>query len=344
MKTISLALHIPAADALARGSASYGDVDLPLTAADVAIIPPEVRARLVPLAGQGAYGVGVGPDSSYSYRHVARLDVPEPSVPAFLARLAEVDAESAATAAKLAAEREGRILAALALPDEKWVGRGGFWRGNTRYSRPCVSVPLLDADQDDPRVKARVAAVEAGLLADLLAASDRKIADAEKAEQERERERKIAAEQKKAAEAACRVALRTLAAPIPTFARAAVEGYPVERQVLDHLAEQLQDEVDSAAFDSVVSSKLCDLDRLDVRAAPSPEAFALLDAAKAAVEHANSALPAAVGRWALSKIVRVEGEQDHPVTCVVARLETPIGDREILWSTESLDVEPSSDD
>lgn len=130
-------------------------------------------------------------------------------------------------------------------------------------------------------------------------------------------------------------ALREIAVTVESLTRPAAEGYDIERATLDHLAAMLainvggEYEIDTASWTD-----------LEDRAAPNAAAFTLLDRVTANVAVANSTLPAAIGTWVISRIVRIDvcphqGNR-HPVTCVLATLATPVGIREITWSTESL--------
>ena len=140
-------------------------------------------------------------------------------------------------------------------------------------------------------------------------------------------------------------AIAALATTIPDLARASEEGYSVERAVLDRITETLRAEV--PAQDSSVDTRTWD--DLEDRAAPSPAAFELHDAARAAIHTANASLPTAIGQWVLSRIVRLDAclhaDEHHWVTAVVATLRTPTGAiREITWSTESLACEHDTRD
>lgn len=148
---------------------------------------------------------------------------------------------------------------------------------------------------------------------------------------------------------ACAAALREIAARVPALARAASENYPVETQVLDHLARHLVDKVH--ADRPGVPYLYYEVDRAvwadpPDRAAPSEAAFALLDDVDRAIRSAQ--LPAAVGPWAVSRVVRVDScrrrDHEHWVTAVLATLRTPSGTREVTFSLESLDCPHHDED
>jgi len=148
--------------------------------------------------------------------------------------------------------------------------------------------------------------------------------------------------------AACAAALRELAVLEEDLARPAREGYPVERSMLDRLADRLAEVIgeglptDFVTYDEVLWSDAPE------RPAPRPDAFALHDRVTAAVAAANAVLPAAIGRWEVSRILRIDtcphprvrpgvGRQErrgHHVTAVLATLRTPSGSREVTASTE----------
>ena len=141
-------------------------------------------------------------------------------------------------------------------------------------------------------------------------------------------------------------AITSLAARYDDLARPAQEGYDVERAVLDRLAKDLVQralvrfgakgvlyaEIDAAAWRDP-----------EERAAPRPEAFAVLDAATAAAQEENERMPAALGaRWTVSRIVRIDvcphNGETHWVTAVTVTLSPPASGllRQVTLSAEDL--------
>lgn len=133
-------------------------------------------------------------------------------------------------------------------------------------------------------------------------------------------------------------AIRLLASHEEDLARASADGYDVTSAVLDRLAARVQSNAKASADTSLWTTSLWT--NAEERSAPRPEAFALLDRVTAAVKAANETLPVAIGRWLVSRIVRVDvcphDRKRHNVTAVLATLETASGDREVTFSTEPL--------
>lgn len=129
-------------------------------------------------------------------------------------------------------------------------------------------------------------------------------------------------------------AIRDVASTFDDLCRAASENYAVENAVLGRLAKSLRDEVKAphAEIDTCLYTGLED------RAAPSKGNFALRDSVWAAAEEANKRIPPTIGQWIVSRIVRLEKDDDSFVTVVLATLKTPFAEsREVTFSLESLD-------
>ena len=230
-----------------------------------------------------------------------------------------------------AAEYESAISSALARPDGDWLDMGG---------RPTVDVSprgiyLTDVMRADSRIVERRAALARSIELDV-------------ARYDREKAAREAAA--KAAKAVYSDAIRSLALGYDDIARAATDGYPVERQVLDRLANNFEGAVDlgDTFLDSAIDSS-AHRDPPD-RAAPSPDAFRLLDVVTAECRRANEMLPRAIGQWRTSRIVRLDvcphTGHEHKVTAVLATLVDYEGDgvREITFSLESLECEHESEE
>lgn len=142
------------------------------------------------------------------------------------------------------------------------------------------------------------------------------------------------------AKAACELALREIAAGTDDLARAAKEGYRVATRTLDRLVDLLLERT-PVDYTHRTSKRPWNVDASDERSAPSRDAFQMLDAISIAAREENEKLPAAIGKWEVSRILRLDvcphdGHRHH-VTAVLATLETPLGDREVLFSTEPLE-------
>ena len=161
---------------------------------------------------------------------------------------------------------------------------------------------------------------------------------------EKKADAEATAKAEKAAKVACEAALRELATKRDDLARAAADGYPITKAMLDRLAEDLAARIDATnrMFDVRGWTNMRD------RSAPSPEAFALRDKVEAAARSENETLAPAVGKWEVSRIVRLDvcphEERSHFVTAVVATLDTPCGLREITFSTDPLECDHGDDD
>lgn len=220
------------------------------------------------------------------------------------AKEAEEKARREAQAAREACERNDAAVARyVAMTDEELISDCG----QIRPTGAIVGIYSLD---DDPRVKARVATIDVqGVLA-----------------------------ARKRAEEAYAAAIRAIAAGEDDLARAAAEGYPVDRKVLDRLADKLARSIDVPEAHLEVDSSAWPAP--EDRAAPSPAAFALYDRVKAAVAKANKTLPTVVGQWELSRIVRIDTcphyGKHHYVTAVFATLRSRDAVRQVTWSTEKV--------
>ncbi len=231
------------------------------------------------------------------------------------------------------AEYELKISSALARPDGDWLDMGG----RPTVERSPRGVYLSDVMCADPRIVERRAALARSIEPDVVRY------DREKAE----RQAVV-----KAAKVAYSDAIRSLALGYDDLARAATDGYPVERQVLDRLASKFEEAVESGLGDTVVHSAIDSTYFRDPpdRAAPSPDAFRLLDVVIAECRRANETLPRAIGQWRTSRIVRLDvcphTGSEHKVTVVLATLVDYEGDclREITFSLESLECEHESEE
>lgn len=235
------------------------------------------------------------------------LGEPDVSAAALLVEAAEAkrEAKAAAEEAKAAETRRARIEALRAQGlDAILLLRGSRWE-------------VVAADVHDVRAAFGADAYEAA-----------------------EREAQSRNDAREAAMAAARVsydaALSEVATRYDDLARPAAEHYPIERAVLDRLASDLAHEAAPLAEHRIDTRSWSDPED---RASPSPAAFALYDRVTAAVRTANASLPAAIGQWVVSRIVRLDvcphrGEE-HQITCVFATLVTPFATREITWSIES---------
>jgi hypothetical protein len=225
---------------------------------------------------------------------------------------AKEDAETQARRAEENAKVEQMIERALALPISGWVRESAICRA---YSFDWVRDLRVDAD---PRIVAYREKLESELPT-FLAARDR-------------------------AKNECIAALRELASHEDDLARPAAEKYPVEQAMLDRLALRMKVAVDGAHTQIDKRS----WGEQEDRNAPSAEAFALYDRVLAAARAQNETFPIAVGRWQVSRIVRLDvcphQREVHHVTAVFATLDTETGLREVTYSTESLACAHSIDD
>jgi hypothetical protein len=324
MKTIKIAVQVSLAASVAAGRSQYGDATVELSDADVASLSDAARAVL---AASRDYSEGRYLDSMGTLRalEVSGLDGPtvlaaiEARVITLAAEQIEMTAREerrrAAEALDNAERHEQKVAAALAAPDTAWLCTSDGGRLAQRYSN------APDVDRDDPRIVAHLARI----TAEVLPAYRAELAAAKAAEDERH--------------AAYAEAIRTLGATYDDLARAVTEGYDVERAVIDRLAESLAG-LEGLHTDTYDSPRADPTDR----AAPSPEAFRLRDRVVGAVREANERLPVAIGRWEVSRIVRVDvcphSGEHHYVTAVLATLLT-LGprkrEREITFSLESLE-------
>lgn len=225
-----------------------------------------------------------------------------------------VDARATALAdirARRLTERESNIAICLGWPDQSWILRSSNDEPTGELRR------VLGDVEDDPRVSARIAHVRDMVLpaAKTAWAEARAEVDAKRS--------------------ACETALRVLASNEDSLARAAAENYPISTKTLDAIA---------SAFALRASGK-DDRIRIDdrawyqpeERAAPNAQAFELLDRVRAAAK--SSTLPAAIGTWMVSRILRIDvcphAGETHNVTAVLATLDTACGLRQITFSTES---------
>jgi hypothetical protein len=364
---IKIGVRVPLAAAVAAGRAEYGDGEVALTPEQVSALSAEARSVLTSGELESArrasdpviLPANYWPHYNGGTLRGERLSIADTAPATVIAALEARAVASAAARAEHEAEKlakyERKIGEALAQPDEDWIGGTGERRYYTRegdtlshdrrgyvhqelgiLSSPS-SVYLADEYLIDPRIVERRARIEREVLpvsrrswearyaewSALVAATEARQA-AEQAELEARR-------------GVCAAAIRTLAGTYDDLARPAAEGYDVTRAVLDRLADRL---AESSQCEEVSVDTTEWRDPVD-RAAPSPEAFALLDRVTAAARTANETVPAAIGRWVVSRIVRVDtcphAGEAHKITAVLATLDTLVGVRQITFSLESQD-------
>lgn len=343
MQPITIQVHVPMSVALARGESTYGDADVPLSDADVASLSDAARAVLPELRSRLTADRADGPGACAA-------------VEAFAQARAEEEA-------KRMADAEDRLVRAVAAGDEEWVQRGDRYYltdggdgyavdTGRRHLQPVVRPPVwanLDETQEaDPRVVARREQVERGAYSEALATWERRYAEWE-AWLDRRREENAArdaarAEAKAVALEACSVGLRELASQEEDLSRAARDGYAIDNAMLDRLAHRLGK---SAKAEHYIVYRYPDA-LVEERPAPRPNAFALLDAVTAVAKEENARIPATVGQWQVSRVVRTNvcthGNRRHYVTAVTATLTTPAGLRIVLMSSEPLQCAHRNED
>jgi hypothetical protein len=142
-------------------------------------------------------------------------------------------------------------------------------------------------------------------------------------------------------------AIRTVATSIDTLARPTAEGYDVENAVLDTLANRM------VSFVGLTNTAQYRVRRtashgMKERQAPSTAAFQVYDMVVQGASCANDAVPNAIGKWKVSRIVRIDTclhhGYRHDVTATLATLTTPYAEREIVFSHESLACTHDDDD
>ena len=250
MDQIRIGVRVSLAAAVAAGRAEYGYGSVALSDADVAGLSPAARARLEAWA---TYDVTSESTSESSRRRAGlvgvigagnrrpdEVDVECADVPATIAAIEAVAAKAAARETAEHEANEARIAQAVAASDDAWVRseyrqeyyvqedgsyattRSGRWRGGPtlRTSSGPEGIYLHDSDYRDPRIQARMAAVD---LATRVEEHGRRYAEwlagVERAEAE-------AKSRSAAWAAACRdYTIRW----IPEYARAAREGRDVRR-------------------------------------------------------------------------------------------------------------------
>jgi hypothetical protein len=368
MKPIKLWVNVSLASAVARGTTNHGDAVVELSDSDVAALSEAARGEI--LRARDASCV-LMPDQVHdrSYGYVASpLAVDVADVPHALVALEARAAARAELLAKPAREREARILEALSRPDSEWIAArssdwyvvndaGAYAEDGKRVYRPIAELPhpLYADESSDPRIMERRDLIRARTLApvDREWLSRKQSWDLFVDAKRRDREMQ---------ETAYASAIVLLASNEDDLARAASEGYDVEKAMLDRLAEKLSADVKGrrvsfvgASFELTISSGTDDVfAEIDTchwkspteRAAPSPDMFRLLDRVTTAVKCANKTIPGVVGQWEVSRIVRVDtcphdGEH-HWVTAILATFLT-LGprkaEREITFSLESQECE-----
>lgn len=357
LKPITISVHVPASVALARGESSHGTTTVELSDADIAGLSAGARALLAEARDRDGALVPGG----------SSLTVERADGPSACAAIEALVAERAAQKAKEKADYETTIAKAIAAPAEDWIdaSRSGdryvvasdgpdatdyALSGYTHY-RPGVSrmpsgVYLTDKEEADPRIVERRAKLEREALPPLVAEWERRHAGYVSWKADQRAKAEAEARAKAEAKSDCEEALRELAKREDDLARAAADGYAIDKTMLDRLAERVADTVGVAEecyeIDSETWSKTPD------RPAPRPDAFALRDRVESVVRTENERLPNAVGKWDVSRIVRVdvcphEGKR-YNVTAVLATLETPCGTRQITFSTESLECSHDGED
>lgn len=357
LKPITISVHVPARTALARGESQHGDTTVALSDVDVASMSTAARELLASST--------TGRDGAVLAGGLV-LPVERADGPSTVHALEMLVAEIAESAAKRAAEDEKQIQAALAAPDGEWIGGsssdsyvvdsdGRPAHSGSPIGRPLVTkfprgAYLSGALLADPRIVAHRARIERDVLPGRVTEWERGMAewrawdDARKAKEAAEVRAKVEAKE------ACVEALRGVARGIDDLARAAADGYDVTGSTLSRLAGQITESVGGGMYGHTYHHEIDDheWDRVAERQAPRPEAFALRDKVEAAVRSANERLPVAVGKWTVSRIVRVDvcphAGQRHNVTAVLATLATPCGMRQVTFSTEPLSCSHDGDD
>lgn len=268
-------------------------------------------------------------------RLVLAIEIDAPTIEAALvacrARVAEIAAAKAAEDARREAEDAATLAAALAAPDAAWRSSDA----TVRTSPDGLYLP--ERLREHPAIVARRGELERRCVPQWREELAR--AEAEKAAK-REAER----EAERAAAEARDAAARAIAARYDRLARAAAEGYAVERAVLDALAGDVAAKLRRGGAFATVDTRTWPSPT--ERAAPSPDVLALRDACVFAA--ASVELPAVLGRWEVSRVVRVDvapAPRTHYVTAVLVRLLDNDGDvaREITVSLEPQEA-PDTDE
>ena len=329
MKSMKLAVELSQVVAAKLGFASCGICEYTLTDANMAELTDEERAEV----GKIAYTDG-GPTQVWDNKRL-RLQG-EAKWEHVLNALHERVAELRREAVKKAECEEEAILEALARPIEDWVHQGY----GTFTARCPTSIQI---NEKDVRVQARLA--EATPLAE---ARKRELAEANAYEKAQK-----AAEQKRVtdAKAATIAALTEMAKTDPELSRAALEGYPVAKAMLEKLALRCYERINGGEGVHVV----LDDDAYDqkgqlvhVRAAPSKENFALYDTITALAALENLAINDGIGQWVVSPILSIDvcphNYHAHLVTCVLCTLVTAIDTWEVIASLEDLDCNHEEDE
>jgi hypothetical protein len=311
MKTINIEVEITLATAMARGYSQYGRTTVTLSDADVAGMSDGARALLVQATKHESLLSVCGRALS-----VDRAD--EPTVCAAIeAMAAEKGSAQAEQEREEAARNEAEVQRVLALEPRDWLMETDG--GSVRASGWYLWV-------DDPRIDAR----REEICRDYLPAYRAELVEARRVSEARDAEAKRVME---ARETAYLGAIRDVGSRYDDLARAVAENYNIEAAVLNHLTADLQARLDGV--NSEVDTR--EFDDPQDRSAPSAESFAMLDRVTAAVRGENERLPVALGRWVVSRIVRVKCQAGHNVTAVLATLDTLHSVREVLFSLESLE-------
>jgi hypothetical protein len=344
MDQIKIAVTVPLISALALGRSEYGDASVVLSDDDLSSLSTSARALLA--AARRADGALLVADDR-GYHNRLAVDVAD-AAHVRLALEAIVEAHERLAAERREAE-EREIRSALAAPTDEWLACSGeetyytsvadtlsLCRSGTVHSAPRLRehfCGLPTALLDDPRLLARREQIARDVLPGLRAAHHARYEEWRRGVEAREAE-------ERARLVAYDAAIVERAASWDDLARSARDGYGVERQVLDRLADELGEAVEARSGCAYLVEGSAWRDPVD-RAAPSAEAFRLLDVATEEVRRANASLPAALGAWRVSRIVRVDScphdRQHHWITAVLATLETSTGRiREITWSPEPI--------
>ena len=344
MNIIQLAVTITADKALARGSVRYGDAIIPLAEADIQCIPPEVRARLS-IAPDGAFGVKIGPHVdafgvTWNDPRVTRPVVDELTVASWLDAVDRLVASETEYAAERAAKLEAAIVAALALPDDKWIQVGYLTR------EPALRGRQPAGSDADPRVVARIEAVKIGELARRHAAWE-----AAGAEELAADEAKTAA--RKARKDAFIAAVRHVSPDLwADYDRAIAEGYrasaaPMVDAVLTTTLAAFVEALPAGA-----NSREGDAHNAEERTSPRAAALDLRAAVATIADAQNAVISPELGQWTVSRVLRAdvaaEGQDEKKATIVRAEFAPfaeGVARRSLLVSLEDLtDEDPTDED
>lgn len=300
MKPVLIPLFLSADTAILHNQTKYGDVEVEPTAAQLASLSPEDKDTLIYLVNRG-----------WNVRLVVK-SLEWPSIHEAISQRTQERKAEAEEKARLeaAVDALARDLVAYALkqPDAVWDEQ-----------HPVM--PLLEGTWGVPfdrQFQARNRASEHPEVKARLKASNERV-EAKKRQANEERLRLQAAEEKAAEEKAKRwdEDLRAFAAGIDEFARAATEGYPIERQVLRHILTKIAGPL---SHEVVEYDFFKDRMKPYTRPAPDKLAFSVLDRVKAAAREAKT--PQGV-ELDILPIQRVRRQDEASVTVVAVELSHP---------------------